>query len=208
MDSSSNGRTLLFSGGLDSLAAAVLYADSGEPLQLVSHITRNSRTQQAQNQLAELVKVRLRAVHHWQFFVSSRADDEDGLDHDVETSQRTRSFLFITLGALAARRAGHHRLVLLAENGQMAIHLPLTSGRIGAFSTHTAHPDVLAPMEAFLNAALQYPIGIENPFVHRTKAEVVRHVMDALPESIPISESGSSLFQVGSGVKSSLPAMR
>ena len=57
---------------------------------------------------------------------------------NLENSQRTRSFLFLVLGALAARRAGHIEIVYLAENGQMAIHLPLTQGRIGAFSTHTA----------------------------------------------------------------------
>lgn len=182
------GRTLLFSGGLDSLAAAVQFSQGPDPLQLVSHITRNVRTRKAQQELVGMLPGD-REVPHFQFFASSREGENELSDHDIETSQRTRSFLFMTLGALAARRAGHHRLVVLAENGQMAIHLPLTSGRIGAFSTHTAHPDVLVPMQQFLATALAYPVQIENPFVRLTKAEVVAIVGSAVPDAIPVSES-------------------
>jgi 7-cyano-7-deazaguanine synthase in queuosine biosynthesis len=187
-DNDQAGRTLLFSGGLDSLAAAVRFSQGPDPLQLVSHITRNVRTKKAQQELVEMLPGD-RQIPHYQFFASSREGEEELAHHDIETSQRTRSFLFMTLGALAARRAGHHRLVVLAENGQMAIHLPLTSGRIGAFSTHTAHPDVLVLMQQFLSAALDYPVTIANPFVHLTKAEVVGIVANAVPDSIPVSES-------------------
>ena len=43
-----NGQTLLFSGGLDSLAAAIEFGRQEKTLQLVSHITRNQTTNQAQ----------------------------------------------------------------------------------------------------------------------------------------------------------------
>jgi hypothetical protein len=71
----------------------------------------------------------------------------------------------------------------------MAIHLPLTNARIGAFSTHTAHPDVLAPMREYLASALGYEMVIENPFVHQTKAEVVQKLVDQMPEVIEVTES-------------------
>jgi hypothetical protein len=77
----------------------------------------------------------------------------------------------------------------MAENGQMAIHLPLTEGRIGARSTHTAHPDVLDEMEQFLRVALDLPIRIVNPYVAKTKAEVIKPVWDTLPEAIAASTS-------------------
>jgi hypothetical protein len=93
------------------------------------------------------------------------------------------------LGALAARRVGHRKILLLAENGQMAIHLPLTQGRIGAFSTHTAHPDVLAKMQEFFRGVLFDGISIDNPYVFRTKAEVVKVLWTGLRQSIPSATS-------------------
>ena len=184
-----SGQTLLFSGGLDSLAAAIEFGKQEKTLQLVSHITRNQTTNQAQKKLAADLKNRGLNLPHHQFFVSSRGGGPSQLQHDVENSQRSRSFLFLVLGALAARRAGHIEIVYLAENGQMAIHLPLTQGRIGAFSTHTAHPDILVGMEAFLSAALDVPLQILNPYVHLTKAEVVKKVIDIFPDMVSTTNS-------------------
>jgi hypothetical protein len=64
-------------------------------------------------------------------------------------------------------------VVVIAENGQMAIHLPLTTARIGAFSTRTAHPEFVGMMAEILSKILEYPIRIVNPFLYKTKAEVV-----------------------------------
>lgn len=186
-----NGRTLLFSGGLDSLAAAIEFGRQEKTLHLVSHITRNQTTNQAQKELAADLKKHGLDLPHHQFFVSSSSQDvgPNQLKHAAENSQRTRSFLFLVLGALAARQAGHVEVVYLAENGQMAIHLPLTQGRIGAFSTHTAHPDVLVGMEGFLSEALNVPIQILNPYVHLTKAEVVKKVINLSTDMIPSANS-------------------
>ena len=186
----STGRVLLFSGGLDSLAAAVEFgADAASRLDLVSHITRNTGTRNTQTKLAAMLKPPRFNVSHTQLFVSSRDAAPGPIPHDVETSQRTRSFIFMILGALVARRRGYRELLYLAENGQMAIHLPLTQGRVGAFSTHTAHPDVLDKMQQFLAGALAYSLTIQNPYVHRTKAEVVAVVRAKLPRAIATSVS-------------------
>jgi len=182
------GKTLLFSGGLDSLAAAHEFGVEG--LQLVSHITRNQPTSNAQKQLVQVLRSEGIALPHFQFYVSSKAGKPNAdLDHDTENTQRTRSFMFLILGGLMARRAGHQEVMLLAENGQMAIHLPLTQARIGAFSTHTAHPDVLAQMEKFLQSVLRIPIRINNPYVAKTKSEVVSGLCKRLPDVVPISTS-------------------
>jgi 7-cyano-7-deazaguanine synthase in queuosine biosynthesis len=182
------GQVLLFSGGLDSLAAAVSLMNSG-PIDLVSHITRNNRTRSAQDALMAAIADGEDTLTHSQFFVSSRSDPTQTLDHACETSQRTRSFLFLVLAGLVARRVGSHELVYIAENGQMAIHLPLTQGRIGAFSTHTAHPDVLVGVQGFLRAALSTPISISNPFVHLTKGEVVKDIVQRFPNLVWQAES-------------------
>ena len=104
---------------------------------------------------------------HYQLFVSSR--DIPGFDHDIEGSQRTRSFMFLILSALVARRLGRRDLLLIAENGQMAIHLPLSTARIGAFSTHTAHPDVLDSMQTIHLYSLAGTYRISNPYVSSRK---------------------------------------
>lgn len=184
-----SGTTLLFSGGLDSLAAAVEYGQGATTLELVSHRTRNPATISTQNQLAALLASRGFNVTHRHFFVSSTAGGPSDLAHDVENTQRTRSFVFLVLGAIVARRTGNYDLVYLAENGQMAIHLPLTTARIGAFSTHTAHPDVLVAMQRFLASALSIPLRLVNPYVLRTKREVTDVVQRLLPEAIPMASS-------------------
>jgi 7-cyano-7-deazaguanine synthase in queuosine biosynthesis len=186
----SSGSTLLFSGGLDSLAAAVELGAGPGPLQLVSHTTRNQRTSVTQDQLVSLLETIGISAPHRKFLASatSKAPAEH-VSFDAESSQRTRSFLFLTLGILCARRAGHTQVVYLAENGQMAIHLPLTQARIGAFSTHTAHPDVLAKAKRFFNEACQINIHIANPYVHKTKAEVTKIVWDRLSAAIPVTIS-------------------
>lgn len=184
-----NGLTLLFSGGLDSLAAAIEFGGQDKKLQLVSHRTRNQSTARAQKKLAAVLCDGGLNLPHYQFFVSSRDKGPSPLRHAQENTQRTRSFLFLILGALAARRAGHSEIVYLAENGPMAINLPLTHGRIGAFSTHTAHPDFLVAMEAFLSKALDMPFQILNPYVHLTKAEVITKIINSFPYTIPITRS-------------------
>ena len=155
----------------------------------MSHVTRNRPTRVAQSALVEALSSRGLRLPHYQFFVSSQAEKAQAFDHDVETSQRTRSFLFVVLGALAARRLGSSEILMMAENGQMAVHLPLTNARIGAFSTHTAHPDVLAATQRFLSALVGYPVSIVNPFIHKTKAEVISDIARDRVDLIPLSES-------------------
>jgi hypothetical protein len=171
-----DGVTLLFSGGLDSFAATIQFATERQ-LQLVSHTTQNQQTKAAQDGLLDILRTKGLSVAHKRFFVSSR--DRGGptpIEHAAENTQRSRSFLFLFLAGIVARRVGHRRLVWIAENGQMALNLPLSQGRIGAFSTHTAHPDVLVMMEEILQSLLAVPIRIENPYVLKTKREVVETI--------------------------------
>jgi Queuosine biosynthesis protein QueC len=77
---------------------------------------------------------------------------------------------------------------MIAENGQMAIHLPLSAARMGAFSTHTAHPEFVTRATEFFSGVLQHPIKLVNPYLNQTKAEVVaklsREHQEAIPRSI------------------------
>lgn len=184
-----NSKTLLFSGGLDSLAGAIEYGSSTAPLHLVSHTTHNTTTSHSQKDLVTyLTSMGLHLTHN-QIFVSSRDGGQTNLQHDVEPSQRTRSFVFLVVGALVARRLGSNELLLMAENGQMAIHLPLSSARTSAFSTHTADPEVLRLCEEFLTELLGVKLKIDNPFLYSTKAEVVKRTCQHFFPSLTISTS-------------------
>jgi 7-cyano-7-deazaguanine synthase in queuosine biosynthesis len=172
------GKVLLFSGGLDSIAAAILYGESGERIHLASHVTANPVIRNAQQSTFGYLNDRFPAKFSYRpFRVSCTDRTKDGFpfpkDSEREPTQRTRSVLFLALAALVARRNGLEDIVVIAENGQMAIHLPLTTSRIGAFSTHTAHPEFVRMMSELLSTLLDYPINIHNPFLYMTKAEVV-----------------------------------
>jgi 7-cyano-7-deazaguanine synthase in queuosine biosynthesis len=175
------GSLLLFSGGLDSFSAAVNLGDQVEKIELVSHVTANPVVKRAQKQLFSYLQEEYPGkFHRVEFRVTGLRSGEYLFPSDAkrEDSQRTRSFMFLTLAGLVARRRGIHEVVYIAENGQMAIDLPLTAARISAFSTYTAHPEFLAVMEGILSQVLAYGIAIENPYLYWTKAEVIRKVVE------------------------------
>lgn len=167
------GVTLLFSGGLDSLTQGVVLATQEDSLQLVSHDSGNQVIAASQKELAKYVAGIGRKVSHYSFRVAGQERGGLPFPAEKESSQRTRSFLFLALASLSARRTGHHRVVYIAENGQMAIHIPLTAARIGSFSTRTAHPEAVATLQGVFSAILGVELIFENPYLYKTKAEVV-----------------------------------
>jgi hypothetical protein len=185
----SDNTTILFSGGLDSMAAAIEFGSKERQDLLVSHHTKNRIITNAQDSLVAILAAHGFHYDHIQAFVSSRTPPSPGISHDVESSQRSRSFLFLILAAVASVKAGNGTLVLLAENGQLAVNLPLTQGRIGAFSTHTAHPQILLDVQDLVNQALGANMRIVNPYAGRTKREVAVIVQAIVPEAVPATNS-------------------
>ena len=191
------GKVLLFSGGLDSFSAAVSLANGNEQIQLVSHVTANQVISATQNNLTDyLNQTYPNKFSRIAFRVTGIGKPTKGFpfpkDKEREETQRTRSFMFLCLAGLVARKQGYHDVVMIAENGQMAIHLPLSAGRISAFSTHTAHPEFVSLMSDILSRLLNYKINIENPFLYKTKAEVVKFL---LPEHLAIIKQTVSCWK-------------
>lgn len=188
-----DGKTLLFSGGLDSLAGAVDLLDNlgTAGVQLASHVTGNPVTIGCQKNLHAYLEERYGgSIERVPIRTGGKNDpDLSYPTEELEVTQRTRSFTFLTIAVLAARRRGMSKVVMIAENGQMAIHVPLSGARVGAFSTHTAHPQFLARVQEFFRAVLTYPVEIENPYVYKTKAEVVEKLVKEHPSAIPQSVS-------------------
>jgi 7-cyano-7-deazaguanine synthase in queuosine biosynthesis len=92
-----------------------------------------------------------------------------------ETSQRTRAFLFLSLGAAACHATGSE-VLYCPENGVLAVNLPLTEARVGGYSTAGTRPRTLSRFAELLRA-LGLPLRIENPFVYQTKGQLVRDVL-------------------------------
>ena len=190
----SDSKILLFSGGLDSFAAAVNLGYSGEQIHLISHLTGNQNVYRSQNLLFEYLKANfINQFTRTSVRVGGVNRNSEGYpfptDQAREDTQRTRSFLFLTLAGIAARRLGIKDIIMIAENGQLAIHLPLTAARISAFSTHTAHPEFVESMTKILRSVLSFNIHIENPFLYMTKAEVVKKIQGNEVTMIPTTIS-------------------
>lgn len=185
------GRTLLFSGGLDSLAGAVdfLHETGPKNLLLASHQTANNVTRNSQNALIAYLTKSFGKINKTclKTRLQNTATFPFPTDNNREETQRARSFMFLAIGAIASRRSGFGELVALAENGQMAIHLPLTAARIGAFSTHTAHPNFIAESQHFFSSLLNFQLTVTNPYLYKTKSEVVRRLTKEHREAIPLS---------------------
>lgn len=136
----------LFSGGLDSLAGAVKEAVvDGRRVALVSHSPApqlHKRQEQLLKALAEKCKPRKRP-----FFVHVWANKSSKLTKD--TSQRIRSFLYASLGAVIAGVFKLNR-IRFYENGPISLNLPICEQLVGARVTRVTHPQTLAGMSKLL----------------------------------------------------------
>ena len=93
--------------------------------------------------------------------------------HDIEYTQRTRTFLFFAIGSVVAEMMGCVRIRFF-ENGIMSFNLPIASQVVGSRATRSTHPLALSQMTTFATNVLGHPFEVTNPFVWQTKAEVVR----------------------------------
>ncbi|MDQ2786300.1 MAG: 7-cyano-7-deazaguanine synthase [Chloroflexota bacterium] len=164
-------RVALFSGGLDSLAGACRdrLAQPTGSMVLVSAVT-NPRLANVQRQSASGLRRRLGdgvipVSVPLGFHRNGRSYDDD------ESSQRSRGFLFLALGAAAALMAGAENLAVY-ENGVGAINLPYTGAERGAQHTRAAAPHLLVAMSAFIARATGQTFAIRLPFLFTTKGEM------------------------------------
>jgi 7-cyano-7-deazaguanine synthase in queuosine biosynthesis len=168
-------RVALYSGGLDSFAGAAqtLYDAPDYNYIFVSGVT-NPRQQAAQR--AQLKRLRLKTSTHICHVAIPYGLHWAGtkVEHKEESSQRTRGFLFLTLGAVSAIAAGTKELFLY-ENGVGAINLPYDGTQVGTYNSRATHPSTLLRMEDFIKALTGKELCIVNPFLFFTKAEMCKH---------------------------------
>ncbi len=163
----------MFSGGLDSLAGAI-DALKREHLRMafVTHIPTTKNEAMLHALRRELISLSP-AAPPLHIGVEVNKAKVLGKEH----TQRTRSFLFACLGATAAHSL---RLTSLRfyENGVISINLPLCGQVVGGRATRTTHPKVLMGFEQLFSLVVDSAFQVTNPFLDKTKAEVIRVITD------------------------------
>jgi hypothetical protein len=164
---------VLFSGGLDSLGGAVqeIIADK-RAVALVSHRS-SPKIDKQQRALLQDLKEHDPSTQPFHVPVWISKAKALGREH----TQRTRSFLYASLGVVVARLFSLWR-IRFYENGIASINLPVSPQVVGARATRTTHPQVLNGFSQLFSAVLQQRFEVENPFRWMTKAEVVKSIRD------------------------------
>ena len=198
--------SVLFSGGLDSLVGASDALFSGEAVYLVSH---NSAGSASHSSLAQDRLIRELGAHygtentrHLKFAVSP---PPTGALPGSETTERSRSIVFLGLGTLVA--SSTQTPLVVAENGLISLNTPLATSRLGSHSTRTTHPETMR-LFAGLLTALDLSVPVRTPYRHRTKGEMLDDaggrswLINTARRSVSCAHPVADRFQGASGLKS------
>lgn len=168
-------KVALFSGGLDSFCGAAQQMSEfpDHSFAFVSGVT-NSRQRFAQREQIKAISRQIgREVCHviipfgFKWGGKVRGAKE-------ETSQRTRGFLFLTLGAVTAITARATEFSIF-ENGIGAINLPYDASQISAANSRAVHPISLIRMGEFLGLLCGKKFVVRSPFLFQTKGQMCCH---------------------------------
>jgi 7-cyano-7-deazaguanine synthase in queuosine biosynthesis len=163
---------MLFSGGLDSFAGLATHiGDTHSEWVLVSGAPNPRHKGLQAAQVAAARHLTRRNVFHLTVPYSLAATVDAPVE---ERSQRARSFLFLTLGVVAAERVGADAL-LMCENGVGAINLPMDGTQVGTSNARAAHPTTLLRFNRLLASLIGDAVHVRNPFWDITKGEACRH---------------------------------
>jgi len=165
---------LLFSGGVDSLGGTVQEAVVDKRrVALVSHRSNSKVFSRQKKLIAGLHAIcKENPPLHVPVWVHQR-----GIE-GREYTQRSRTFLYASLGAAVARVFGLKR-IRFYENGVVSLNLPISEQVVGARATRTTHPQVLDGFASLFSLLVQETFTVENPFLWITKTEVVNLIGDA-----------------------------
>ena len=167
----------LFSGGLDSLIAAInSLEDCYNPL-FVSH-AGESAVSASQDKVFQYLESKYSQRPFRRFRIWMNFDHGLVEDSGTEDSTRGRSFLFFAAAAFAASGFEKGCRLQVPENGLIALNVPLDQLRLGSLSTRTTHPFYIARWNQLLQT-LGLSVFVENPYWNQTKGEMVAQCLNA-----------------------------
>lgn len=170
---SDNRCVCLFSGGLDSLGGAAWVLDHKLDPIFVSHYSSNILVGIQKSLISQLEKIYDRPLHHLSLRVSKTGNKKikNSLSAPFRSVmiQHLRSFLFLCLAAAVALESKIKKIYIF-ENGPVALNPLFSEARV---NTRTTHPHFLVRFRELVKAVFGIDVIIENPFLYRTKGEVV-----------------------------------
>jgi 7-cyano-7-deazaguanine synthase in queuosine biosynthesis len=161
----------LFSGGLDSFIGAIDLLEQGQKPLFVSHAwVANASDHQKlcvdaldRQYGAPIQRIRAHVGFHKNLITRVGA----------ESTERSRSFLFFSLAALAASGLKKtDATIYVPENGLISLNVPLDPLRLGSLSTRTTHPHYMSGFDSLLQG-LGIPAHVKNPYFAMTKGKMV-----------------------------------
>lgn len=165
---------VLYSGGLDSLAGAVQEAVIEKKRALLVSHRASPKIHTKQRILLDELKGRLGRYNEsvpFPTYIPVWITKQGTWGR--EYTQRTRSFLYAALGATLAHLFGLSRFRMY-ENGIVSLNLPISAQLIGARASRTTHPQALKGFGELISLIMGKPFQVENPFLWKTRAEVVK----------------------------------
>ncbi len=191
-----------FSGGVDSLAAVIDAISNGEKPFLVSH-RASPIIDRRQSNLVDLLRNNFK---DWPFPHISMWVNRKGGQRGVETTQRSRAFLYLSLAAAIAKIFNIDD-IRLCDNGIISINLPQSNQAVGSYSTRSTHPQYIIKVQNLFRKILeQEKLTIKNTLLYKTKKEAMEIIRDSgypslLQETISCSHSeGMTRYQPHCGV--------
>ena len=170
---------VMFSGGLDSFAGAVHELQHSNRHVVLMSRRLTGMTDQRQVELAgELQKLYPRRVTHVPVSAGMKAQTSA-----VEHTQRTRSFLLTAIALVAAVMEKSDR-IRFYENGIMSVNLPISTQVVGTRASRSTHPRSLALLENLTQLVQDDEIKVDNPFIWKTKAEVVQELQKTVARGL------------------------
>lgn len=182
----------LFSGGMDSLIAAIDFLEDRAKIAFISHAS-DPYTKKSQRKLLSHFQNQYPHNAPTYFDLWTSFGDDFANIGGGENSTRSRSFLFISYGICVLSGVTTTSTLYVPENALIALNVPLDSLRIGSHSTKTTHPFYLHSWNRLL-ANMEIGISILNPYWNKTKGEMANecHNKELLRTIISDSISCSS----------------
>lgn len=158
---------LMFSGGADSLASAVkaVRVDGLHPV-LVSH-SPNHRAAGRQRKLIDALN---EVETSWRFLQVPFEVNKPSRT-EKESTQRTRGFLYASLGAATAAGLGLRDLIM-SDNGIVSLGLPPNGGVIGSMASRTTHTMFFSAMNRLLSWVAP-GVRVRNTLWNQTRADAL-----------------------------------
>ncbi len=178
----------LFSGGMDSLIATINYMEQGQPTLLVSH-AGESRVRHCQTNLISVLNEKYGDVPHENAYFWTNLRGVEFPEAGTDLSQRSRSFLFVTIALFAMSGVKECSKLFIPENGLIALNVPLEYLRIGSHSTRTTHPFYLKLWNEIVSDIFGF--SISNPYWNKTKGEMAKECLNKEVFKIAMGQSCS-----------------